>query len=741
MGLFNKKSRHHRKHKRNDKKIVSEKFIISYIFPIIGIVVIASGLFYMAISLDFLLYLKTLLLNAFKPSVEFSDMAQYKKVNVNLPIIVYGLLTVLTLPLAFVPKKFVSQKLIFSFLSLLYFSIIQIKFLALDGYSPILLAQLYRVVPLIGLLIFANRFKKPSILIFSSIYCYISTLAYVYYVGHLIYQLPLFIALSIYISWSARKLSKPYLLILSFVLSLSIFVLFWLKHFVVNHFVVDIPAFFLFGICFYLLFYCVIIYNSSDKENPLPKWLQSLIGVFNVIIFILTTSFVITKFYSSDLLYLVAIGLTIFNILGLYLTEKYVPSTWKLPNQIITLILLALILPLILNHSIILLFTAFLSILLVLFSKNSKNQPSIIFSVLALGIMFLDYLVHWIFDYIPVLFMHNEIPPSSFVWKGVFSGAIAVFTLLFVNYLLKEIKITYPTSIFNRNLIRRVIKGLSVFALFLLTGWVITISLCTITDTMNTVAPAWFISGSLFFCMMVQLKSQSFSPFRKSILLLSFVLIFMYLPLVHLNFIGGINNLVSFGIYSFSAIWIHYIALGLFIVLTSVTIVHLFEMTAFKRDKSLQRGLQTLSLIILFFILFSEYDNLALLSRTDEFIHKPSVNFAQEITGYGRRLPYSIILLSTSLVVFVLALFRHMIYLRILSIILFFGAIVKMFLYDFSILGNTGRIVLFFVSGFLLIGFSFIYPKLRKVARPASAVQHRGHRHHSHDGKQEDLKI
>ena len=135
-------------------------------------------------------------------------------------------------------------------------------------------------------------------------------------------------------------------------------------------------------------------------------------------------------------------------------------------------------------------------------------------------------------------------------------------------------------------------------------------------------------------------------------------------------------------------------------------------------------------IIFLLFILCTEYDNLSILLKTSQFqnlainassstikhfSHNASFSPGKGILEYNRHLPYSIILLATSLVLIFWSLFKLQRFLRNISILLFSFSIVKVFLYDFSLLSDAVRTALFFVIGFLLIGFSVVYPRMKKA--------------------------
>ncbi|MCX6279456.1 MAG: DUF2339 domain-containing protein [Bacteroidetes bacterium] len=540
--------------------------------------------------------------------------------------------------------------------------------------------------------------------------------------------LSLIILFTIGIAWSSRKFNKPTVNLTNFCFAIAIFGLHWLRKLAVNSRTEYMLLFFIYGIFFYVLFYAVIVYTSSAKEKALSKWMQLTMALTNLLFYSGTTAFVIIKYYSYGYLWIFALALLILNLLGLLLSGKYFQSAWKLPHHIVTIVLAALILPLLLNQSAILLFMAGFSVLFLLYAKYSKNQTSIVISMFAMVIMTLDFFFHWIFKYVPSLLFSADLPENTLVVHGIISGVTVVLALTMNNWLLKHIEVTLSKKMFSKTMYIRLMRGLILVTLFLSSGWILTTLLCYISGSKEVMASAWFIAGSLFFILLILLQSNKPNSFYQPILFIALASTLFYPLLVYLPMMETLNNLMLTGILPVSQVLLHYLALGLGIFIVAVSLVRIYKL--YPTKKLLRRGLQLFVIIFLIFIICTEYDNLSILLKTSQFknltinaspltlkhlSHNTSLSPGKGILEYNRHLPYSIILLATSLVLIVWSLFKHQRFLRNISILLFSFSIVKVFLYDFSLLGDAARTALFFVIGLLLIGFSVVYPRMKKA--------------------------
>jgi len=500
MLLTKRKKKHHRiKKGRINKKFSIESLVTSYLFKISGVIIFIIGIFLALNSLDATFNILEYISRIFHAT----DNQLVNEVNgeMDSTIIYLFLPGILLLILSgILSKRFSFYMYLLTLFSVTYFFVVQCKILIYNVYHGgeiypnLLIAELFLLFSIIGLFINSIIFKRTLILVSTSIYFFLTTVLYITLYGlHLNYSIPFYIFFSLCIAWSANKINSPESNLINFILGIGFFGLFWIRKLAANSQPEYIIPFYIYGALIYMIFYGILFYAALDKEKPMPKWMQMVMGFSNFLFYAGTTGFVIVKYYSFDYLWVFSLGLLLFNILGLYLSVKYFPAVWKLPLHIITILLAALVLPMLLNQNTVLIFTAGLSLLLLLYSRYSKNQPFVIISMIAMGVMTLDFFFHWIFKYIPPLISGSTLPSASLVWHGIISSIVVIATLILNHLFLKNIEISLPKNIFNKTRYIRLIKGLLLFSVFLACGWIISNLLIILSKSNQLVAPGWFI--------------------------------------------------------------------------------------------------------------------------------------------------------------------------------------------------------------------------------------------------------
>jgi hypothetical protein len=191
------------------------------------------------------------------------------------------------------------------------------------------------------------------------------------------------------------------------------------------------------------------------------------------------------------------------------------------------------------------------------------------------------------------------------------------------------------------------------------------------------------------------------------IILLSLLAVFLYPVVIHpetihyrtLYFAGNSSALMPFVM--------HYFCLGimvLFLLQANRRLTLLYPNSRFITNSRMLLGI-----ILLCFILLSEYDHIILLTM-NRFGSQP----AYEILQYNKFIPYSVILLSVSVALFVYSLIYYTRFLRRLSMFIILAVLLKVLFIDIMILSVNTSIILLISLGTILIAFSFLIPRFRK---------------------------
>jgi hypothetical protein len=571
------------------------------------------------------------------------------------------------------------------------------------------------ILSLTILLLFVNVLlnKKPALLTLICVYFYVSIILFTRYGWVLSYLFPLALIFSLALGYVARKIERPFIHLVNFLLVFVFFGIFWLRRLVIRDSPEFLTEFFIYGSLFYIVFYAMLIYAATAKEKPMNQWMQWAIGWANLVFFAGMTSYVIIHYCFPDYLWVMVTGLLLFHLIVLYLTKQYQSLTWVVSNHFIVMVLAALIGPLVIMQNMVLLFAAGLSIFMLMYAGYSKNRMAAWISFGAMGCLMVNYLYEWIFSYLPASFFEKKLPDSGLLWHGIIGGIIVVAALGVSIWLFKDTELELSKKWFSRSAYSRITHGGLFVSIFLTLGWLGFSLLCLFTGTLDYTSVGWAVTGSLFFIGLINYYSGEISTFKKPAIYFGFAFVLLYPLTVYWNMTITLDNLIHDGSIITIAWVLHYLALGLIIVLGAMSARRFYRLNS--SITALRRGLQMLTIIFILFLLCTEYDNLSVLVLSLQNGSNSGSGIGSEILGVNQHLPYSIMMWSLSVFVFIRALFYHNRFLRSFAIVLYVLVLIKLFAFDFETLGNATRSAIFFVIGFFLIGFSFLYPRLLKA--------------------------
>ncbi|MCX6239874.1 MAG: DUF2339 domain-containing protein [Bacteroidia bacterium] len=715
--------KHRRKSSLSQKRELS-RFLTFYLFIVLGVVFLLIGLYFSLSSTESLNNLFAMLMNFLKPADGPIVEEVLPPVQSSMNILLHNLSAALILiVLNIYAKKFPSITYSGSLIIALYLIVINTKIL--EGnfiygvliHSSFLIASLYLFLTLSLLFITAILHRKSGILILACFYFYfyISVVLYTAtFSSFFNFLQPFVLFFTIVIFYVGRKIERPYINLINFSFGCGFFGLIFLAKFVVNSKPDFLIGFFTFTMLYYLLFYVIAGYNSSINEQPLRKWMQLLLTWLNLLFLLGTISFVLKKYYAFDYIWIFVLTLFFLNLLGIKLLKKFNSSAWTLPQNFANIFLAALVLPLMLHQNIILLFCAEFFVFMLVFTKEYKSKVAMRISLVAIVVMVSIYLFFWINYYLPALFEEDILPEMSLMWHGIVSNTVMVFALLIAIWFLEEIDISVSKKWFSNNKYNRLIRILLLISLFLTLGWIVFSLVCLFTGTLIYSSIGCFVSGSLFFIVMIYYYANKKSLFKKPLLYFAFTFTLLYPILVHWSMTFFLKNLVKIENLNLAGFILHYLALFLLIILGITTFLPIYWKNSGK--VIVQHGIQLLTIVYLLFLLCTEYDILSVLLTTIQNSSKNShgIGIADELLTYNQHIPYSVLMMLLTVFVFIYSIYKHNSFFRYISIILSIGILVKVFAYDFETLSQGESSVVFFVLGLLLIGFAFLYSYFAK---------------------------
>lgn len=715
---MNQKHTHKRKNHRN-QKLNLERFISTRFFIILGVLFLLIGLYYMLSSTDGTNSLIGKIMSLFKPSIGQNEGMVINRID-------FATLILFFLPALFgliiscwYAKKYSSITYPVTLIISIYLIVLQVLlyisvYTGGSYYPNFFIASVVLFFLIILLFVSAFLHRKLSLLIFICFLFYISQLLWTsvyssYYLHFLFISILLF---SVAIEWLGKKIEQPIIHIINFVFAIGFLGLVYLRKFVVNSKPEFLIEFITFSILFYLLFYALELYSSKRNEKAIYKWMQFGMILMNMLFFLCCLSFILLKYYTYMHLCFFVPGLLVFNVFCLLLINKYKPDTWLLPYYYIVITLAALVLPLILQQNRLFLFMATYTILMSVYGNRFKEKSALRISIVTLTMTVGLYVFLWIDSYLPAIIMTRILPETSLILNGVISNVFVLFVIFLTKKQLDEDKVTGSRNRLIKNNYHQLLSVLLFITLYLTMGWVVFSLTCLFTGLVINSSVGWFISGSIFFIIFIRYYAGKKSEFKKPLVYLAFIQILFYPLLLGWNVAS--ENIFHSGILNINTLLVHYLAIILLLVLGIMSVKRIYQRNT--KNIAFKQIIQILSVVYIGFLLCTEFDNLSLIILYFQTSINAGFHNGITLLTSNQFIPYSIILWLLSVFVFVYAIFNKKSFLRNFSILLFTVVLIKVFVFDFKVLEQGGRSIVFFVLGIFIIIFALVYPRMMKAA-------------------------
>lgn len=619
----------------------------------------------------------------------------------------------------FYSKKYKQAAYIVSVLIALYFIIIQFK-LAADFffrgfyYADFTQASLFLYAS-VAMLVFAGFvFKKQTLVLLSTGYIYLTSFLYIMTFGGEYYTV-LFTGVfvySVFIVLLDRGIRSSRINLINFVFFLGLFSFFFLRKFIINSKIEFLPVFFGFGILFYMLFYSIPFFSTRNMSKPINRWIQATLTGLNLIFFILTYAFIFQKFYSYTYFCLFITLILLANLGGVYVIKKHVQTVWKLPYEYAVIFLVALILPVWIQESKILLFMGVFSILMLMYSIREQARISFWISVITLFLSVSGYFGDTL-SIVPVMIYDHKTPQIYLLLKAIMNSVFLLGLFWGSRLMVKDAILPVSEEIFKPRKYVKIIDASLLSFLFVTVGLIIFLIPYLITGSVRYFRLSWFISGSLFFIYFIRYFTGKKLALKKPTQYAAFVFALLYPILTTISFLKvSPSKLISI---DYISIISHYSSLVLFVVLSFMAISRIS-----KRNKTHTITLRVMRLAIvlyLLFIAFEEYNNLSMLVSfiTGQYAALESDSLFIVTNFY---FPFTIILALYATVVNMYAIVKQDGFLRIVSVILIVLAVAKLFILDKSTASEDSIGTIFILSGIFLVVLAILNSwLLNKISR------------------------
>jgi hypothetical protein len=458
---------------------------------------------------------------------------------------------------------------------------------------------------------------------------------------------------------------------------------------------------------FFILFFISGFVDSFSQEVRWKFRTEYWFILLNSLFYYLIIKALLYKSSHSSYESVFVFFLSSFHLFTIYFTDKKNLIYNKIPYLLATLIITCLFLPLIFRENSVIIFISPLTIFLVLFSKYSRNQTSVIFALLGMMVMTLIYMYQWGYEFAPDIAVRDGVRNFHLFLKGLISSIFVLAALSINNNYLKKLAIAFSQKWMKKIHYLKYLKATLLIVTYLSGYWIFNYLVQMILKDERTNILIWFTYNCLYFIIYIPRLARQRSSFFRLILISAMISTLSWFTFVHIHILGLRRSFIELNELPAILFYCHYIALGILIWLL-FTLLHYFK-RAFPGKKTLIKGFWVYLYVMCTFILLSEFDHLAVL------IMNGSDFKIETILENTKKLPYSLLLILSSSILITIGFLVQSRFLRIFSLFILGAVLVKILVYDVVFMNPHSKILLFFVLGIVLLGLSVSYPKIRRA--------------------------
>ena len=470
----------------------------------------------------------------------------------------------------------------------------------------------------------------------------------------------------------------------------------------------------------YLLIMLIRIMTPYKGDKIVKRYFGDTI-IFGITAFyFITIWYVLRKYDLAHFQWIIALVLTVINYFILQFHRKVTPEQSRAPFYFAAIFVAAAIIPLLVQQGHLVIYASMAALLFITFSKYRDNQFAGLTAVGALSFAMIVQLAKTVLTYYPAVYFESDLLPSQPFIVNLLSGIAVTLAAFLVNHRFVRISFSYSTKWFSRTNTGLYITALFYASLYLTTFWLTQYLFFSAWNVPEAHLIGWY-AFHITFLLILQLfvlerKSWVYKPFLwisvASILAMPLVINLFVIELRHIALsIGGATK----GSFNFHFYTILPLTALVFITTSNLNAVY----KSFK---------ERTTLILLFrigffaYLFLAEYDHFTVISSN-------TLHSGDDIIQSNHYLPFSIVFYLTSLVLVLFSFVRNIKLLRQLSLLVLFFTILKVFVIDFSSFSSTGQVIAFWMTGGLLLLYSFIYQQLRKFNFETGSSSKRSSRH------------
>ncbi len=500
------------------------------------------------------------------------------------------------------------------------------------------------------------------------------------------------------------KLSPFYL---QTVFSILLVVIFWLSRLMLRDSGDLVLPYILISSLFYITFFITGLLTDLSKKKAIFELLGVILMLINALFYWGSVMFILRKYGYVNLLGPFTLLLALFNGTLIYFSPKLNSDFTRSIYMLLTLFFLSMILPLVIHKDQVILFSSVFSVLLIVYATTAENRLALSGSFWAVGIMMLMLVYRCATRYFPALYEGAGPINQVLFGDGVLSAIFILPALLINHRMMKSHEMHLKGKVFTRRSYVRFLKILFLATLYLSAFWCWNFLFMLMFPIEEAKMISWFSFTCLYLIILIPVLTKQGSSLVNGAFVLAALTLLAYPLLVNLTIIVLRNKGLQIGGVYASCFKAHYfILLMIFVMMLNF---YYYIMIAKQNKRLVIHAFQAIAIGYGLVLLLIEYDHLMIFTGYDGKL------LISELASRNHLLPWSIIVLLTSLALTIYSLIRRHRFMRQVSFILFVAALVKIFAFDFAYLGDTYKVVVLLTLSVLMISFSFVYQKVKKI--------------------------
>ncbi|MFH1936487.1 MAG: hypothetical protein ABIK52_02860, partial [Bacteroidota bacterium] len=372
-----------------------------------------------------------------------------------------------------------------------------------------------------------------------------------------------------------------------FLFTWGLVALWWLLKIMISGQRDQLTSFFVLSSLIFLTYHLILLFQGFSGHRVLNRYMEVVAIAANLGLFFLLMSLTLLKFYGKFPLFFFTLSLTAIYVLSLLAMEYYRKPFRKVPYLVSTLVLISLLLPLLFWRDQLILLAGSLSMLLLFYSRQTKDQPSIIIALGLVILMALVFIKDMIFAYLPAALMGSLAGNASLFFKGLIASLFISVVAFIDRWQLKDLDIRYSRKWFSRRRYRMLLKGVFLTGLYLGLLWLWQYSAFAIVGFEESGLISWFSFHCLYCIVAIPWLAAQRSSFLPVVILVSVITTMTYptlLSLKNVELLGLCIRGVPTGLTVFP---MHYVPAALFLVY--IAIVLQYAGRAFKENTMAKR--------------------------------------------------------------------------------------------------------------------------------------------------------